>query len=57
MEDRHVLLQGFNGSDNCHLFAVFDGHRGGDTAEYASRCGLPQGCCLLLLCVHAVPCV
>ncbi len=37
MEDCHVLQQGFNGSDSCHLLAVFDGHRGGDTAEYASR--------------------
>lgn len=32
-----MLLQGFNGNDSCHLLAVFDGHRGADTAEYASR--------------------
>lgn len=34
MEDRHVLQSGTSGP---HLFAVFDGHRGQEAAEYASR--------------------
>jgi serine/threonine protein phosphatase PrpC len=38
MEDRHTLRRGFTGSDAVTLLAVFDGHRGADVAEYASRC-------------------
>ncbi|EFJ28625.1 hypothetical protein SELMODRAFT_441116 [Selaginella moellendorffii] len=37
MEDRHFLLPNFSGSKDIHAFGVFDGHRGYEAAEFASR--------------------
>ncbi|KAL3150178.1 hypothetical protein ABBQ32_000038 [Trebouxia sp. C0010 RCD-2024] len=37
MEDRHVIQEGLAGCSNCHLVAVFDGHRGSQAAAYAAQ--------------------
>ena len=35
MEDRHLSHPKLGGYDHAHLFAVFDGHRGSEAAEFA----------------------
>ena len=37
MEDRHVIKDGLASCSNCHLLAVFDGHRGSEAAQYAAQ--------------------
>ena len=35
MEDRHIVVPALGGHAHAHLFAVFDGHRGHEAAEFA----------------------
>ena len=37
MEDRHVVCNGIEGVEGAHLIGVFDGHRGAECADFASR--------------------
>ena len=37
MEDCHVIHQELGGQPHVHLLAVFDGHRGPQTAQYAAQ--------------------
>ena len=37
MEDRHVVRNGIEGIEGAHLIGVFDGHRGAECADFASR--------------------
>lgn len=37
MEDRHVVCNGIEGIEGAHLLGVFDGHRGAECADFASR--------------------
>lgn len=37
MEDTHVIQHQLGAQSDCHLLAVFDGHRGPQAAEYAAQ--------------------
>ena len=37
MEDRHVVCNALEGLRGAHLIGVFDGHRGAECADFASR--------------------
>ena len=37
MEDRHVVCNAVEGIEGAHLIGVFDGHRGAECADFASR--------------------